>query len=56
MKVCGLTALPEKFKWTPTTLAAMIKEIEKICPEEGLPNSHAIDIRPLAITQGSPPM
>jgi hypothetical protein len=43
MKVCGLTILPESFKWTPTILLAMIREIEKICPEEGQLNIAEID-------------
>jgi hypothetical protein len=42
MKICGLITLPEKFNWSPTTLLAMINETEKICPEEGLPNSQTI--------------
>jgi hypothetical protein len=28
--------LNENFKWTPTQLLAMIKEIDKFCPEEGM--------------------
>jgi ribonuclease HI len=35
IRICGAAILPENFTWTPTTLLAMINEIEKICPEEG---------------------
>jgi hypothetical protein len=28
-------------------LLAMIKEIDKICPEEGLPNAQAVDYQPM---------
>jgi ribonuclease HI len=35
MKVCGQPTLPENFSWSPSMLLAMIKEIEKVCPEEG---------------------
>jgi hypothetical protein len=55
MKVCGLVTFSGKIQWTPTMLLTMIKEIEKICPEEGLPNPQAIDIRPLTLTP-EPPM
>jgi hypothetical protein len=43
MKICGLTILPEPFTWTPTILLAMIREIEKICPEEGQLNISDIE-------------
>jgi hypothetical protein len=36
MKICGQQTLSETFEWTPTMLLAMIKEIDKICPEEGM--------------------
>jgi hypothetical protein len=36
MRICGQPILDENFKWTPATLIAMIKEIDKICPEEGM--------------------
>jgi hypothetical protein len=35
MKILGVTTLNENFEWKPQQLLAMIKEIEKICPEEG---------------------
>jgi hypothetical protein len=43
MKICGLTTLPEQFTWTPAILLLMIKEIEKICPEEGQLNISEIE-------------
>jgi hypothetical protein len=43
MKVCGQLMLPETFTWTPTMFLAMIKEIEKICPEEGQFDAQNID-------------
>jgi ribonuclease HI len=36
MRVCGQQRLSDNFKWTPTMLLAMIKEIDKVCPEEGM--------------------
>jgi hypothetical protein len=36
MKIYGTPVLNENFKWTPTQLLAMIKEIDKFCPEEGM--------------------
>jgi hypothetical protein len=36
MRVCGYGTFPVKFKWTPTQLSSLIKEIDKTCPEEGL--------------------
>jgi ribonuclease HI len=35
MRILGVTTLDENFEWKPQQLLAMIKEIEKICPEEG---------------------
>jgi hypothetical protein len=35
MKICGTIAYAEQFLWSPNLLLAMIKEIDKICPEEG---------------------
>jgi ribonuclease HI len=36
MKIYGTPVLSENFKWTPSQLLAMIKEIDKFCPEEGI--------------------
>jgi hypothetical protein len=36
MKICGRPILDTDFSWSPTQLLAMIKEIEKLCPEEGM--------------------
>jgi ribonuclease HI len=36
MRICGQPILGEEFAWTPSMLLAMIKEIDKICPEEGM--------------------
>jgi hypothetical protein len=36
MRVYGQPLLDKNFKWTPAQLLAMIKEIDKICPEEGM--------------------
>jgi hypothetical protein len=36
MRICGQQRLSDDFKWTPTMLLAMIKEIDKVCPEEGM--------------------
>jgi hypothetical protein len=36
MRICGRPILDTYFSWTPTQLTAMIKEIEKLCPEEGM--------------------
>jgi hypothetical protein len=46
MRRFGVTTLPEKFSWTPTTLLTMIHDIDKICPEEGTfdPLAHTHDI------------
>jgi hypothetical protein len=43
MKICGLAILPELFVWTPAILLAMIREIEKLCPEEGQLNIDEIE-------------
>jgi hypothetical protein len=43
MRICGQTILPDPFKWTPNTLLTMIREIEKICPEEGQLNINNIE-------------
>jgi hypothetical protein len=43
MTICGQTILPDPFKWTPNTLLTMIREIEKICPEEGQLNINNIE-------------
>jgi hypothetical protein len=39
----GLTTLPEPFTWTPAILLSVIREIEKICPEEGQLNISEIE-------------
>jgi ribonuclease HI len=46
MRILGMTTLPDKFTWTPSTLLAMINDIDKICPEEGTfdPLAHTHDI------------
>jgi hypothetical protein len=36
MKIYGTPVLSKNFKWTPSQLLAMIKEIDKFCPEEGI--------------------
>jgi hypothetical protein len=36
MKITGRPILEDQFKWQPALLLTMIKEIEKICPEEGM--------------------
>jgi ribonuclease HI len=43
IKICGLATLPEPFMWTPAVLLAMIREIEKLCPEEGQLNIDEIE-------------
>jgi hypothetical protein len=35
MKNFGTDVFQEKFTWTPTTLLTMIRDIDKVCPEEG---------------------
>jgi ribonuclease HI len=49
MKIIGSVTLNEDFEWKPQQLLNMIREIEKICPEEGLPNNNENNI----LTQGS---
>jgi hypothetical protein len=39
MKLWGKTTLPNEFTWTPAQLLTMIKEVDKICPEEGIQSS-----------------
>jgi hypothetical protein len=56
MKVCGLTILSEPFTWTPTTLLAMIREIEKICPEEGQLNLRDIEYDLINTDSNTDPM
>jgi ribonuclease HI len=36
MRICGQPILDTPFSWSPTQLNAMIQEIDKICPEEGM--------------------
>jgi hypothetical protein len=36
MRVCGTISLQDIIKWSPSQLLAMIKEIDKILPEEGM--------------------
>jgi hypothetical protein len=38
MKTLGTAQLHEEFEWKPQQLLAMIKEIDQICPEEGMPS------------------
>jgi hypothetical protein len=40
MRIIGTPVLEEHFKWNPSQLLAMIKEIDKICPEEGMAEAH----------------
>jgi hypothetical protein len=40
MKTLDQVTLQENFEWTPSQLLAMIRRIDKICPEEGLLNIH----------------
>jgi ribonuclease HI len=40
MKIIGSPLLEEHFKWSPGQLLAMITEIDKICPEEGMLEAH----------------
>jgi hypothetical protein len=35
IRTIGQQTLPENFTWTPHMLLAMVKEIDKICPEIG---------------------
>jgi hypothetical protein len=49
MKIIGTVTLNEDFEWKPQQLLAMIREIEKICPEEGLPNNNENN----TLTQGA---
>jgi ribonuclease HI len=44
MKICGLTILPDQFAWTPASLLSMIREVGKICPEEGQLNTTEIEL------------
>jgi ribonuclease HI len=46
MKICGQPILPEIFKWTPIQLLAMINEIDKVCPDEGMIGQDYLDTRP----------
>jgi hypothetical protein len=41
MKTTGSLALPQQFTWTPHQLLTMIKEIDKVCLEEGM-----LDVQP----------
>jgi hypothetical protein len=53
MRLRGIVTLPNDFTWTPNQLLSMIKEIDKICPEEGLPNTPIIDQRQQTGENGS---
>jgi hypothetical protein len=48
MKILCVTTLNENFEWKPQQLLAMIREIEKICPEEGTPDDLPNNIYPQA--------
>jgi ribonuclease HI len=46
MKLWGKCFLPAEFEWTPTQLLELIREVDKICPEEGTLDLQSPDIRP----------
>jgi hypothetical protein len=46
MKLWGKSLLPADFDWTPTQLLELIKEADKICPEEGMLDLQSTDPRP----------
>jgi hypothetical protein len=39
MGICKNITFAEKFEWTPRYLFSMIIEIDKYCPEVGMPNT-----------------
>jgi hypothetical protein len=40
LRIIGTPTLEENFKWSPSQVLAMITEIDKICPEEGMLETH----------------
>jgi hypothetical protein len=46
MRAIGIIALPEPLIWTPHQLLSLAKEIDKICPEEGMLDQLANDRHP----------
>jgi hypothetical protein len=46
MKTIGYISLPEHFTWTTHQLLTMIKEVDKICHEEGMPVSQPNNFNP----------
>jgi ribonuclease HI len=50
MKICGHAILPDLFTWSPNQLLKMIHEIDKICPEEGIPGQNHNETRPTTDT------
>jgi ribonuclease HI len=59
MRIIGTTQLQENFEWKPQQLLEMIREIDKICPEEGMlilddtnqTNSHDLQAPDLHISE-----
>jgi hypothetical protein len=45
MKLWGKNTLPKEFTWTPNQLLEMIREVDKICPEEGTVDLQTSDHR-----------
>jgi hypothetical protein len=41
MRLFGKTMFEDRFEWSPKQLLNFIKEVDKICPEEGHPNTHS---------------
>jgi hypothetical protein len=52
IKLWGKTILPNEFTWTSNQLLIMIKEVDKIRPEEGLLDLQKIDQRQITADNG----
>jgi hypothetical protein len=50
MKTIGTMTLPQQFQWTPHQLLSMIKEIDRICPEEGALDPLTLNANTQALT------
>jgi hypothetical protein len=45
VKSIGSVTLPGHFTWTPHQLLTLIKEIDKVCPEEETPDTRLADLQ-----------
>jgi hypothetical protein len=55
MKLWGKPILPNESIWTPTQLLDMIKEVDNICPEEGVLDLQTTNLRQDADNNGTNP-